>query len=206
MDLTYLPEIQQKKLYEIKHQEIVTMEVPKDSAKHLKLQKKFNKKRKPQNQEERTILQKRKKVTEQNHYRPTGLTPILSSKAIEIAMTKAQGYTIKTGWLTITEIGEIEKFQNSEYVNITVESDKITRNEENKIRIKVGPPIPRSFPVDAFQVGNRIRSNRCKIYNKGKGYATISIIDATFVIDTADPNYRKHTEDNDDDNDEHAAV
>ena len=72
---------------------------------------------------------------------------------------------------------------------IGVTSDKIT-DENTQLRIKVSLPIPNSFPIDGLRVGNRLRSKKCKLYNKGNGFATISIIDATFVVDTADEKYK----------------
>ena len=61
-----------------------------------------------------------------------------------------------------------------------------------RLRLKIGLPIPTSFPIDAFKVGNRIRSKKFRIFNKGKGFATISIIDANFVVDSAHDDFCPH--------------
>ena len=60
--------------------------------------------------------------------------------------------------------------------------------EETQLRIKVPLPIPNEFPVGALRVCNRVRSKKCKLFNKGKEFASISIIDVTFVVDTAHEN------------------
>ena len=74
-----------------------------------------------------------------------------------------------------------------------VKSDKIPEMNEIKLRIKVSLPIPNTFPIDALRVGNFVQSKSCKIYNKNKGYATLSIVKADFVVDTTHNDYDQYS-------------
>lgn len=131
-------------------------------------------------------------------YMPTGLIPLMSSVEISKALEARWGRSVNTGWLVVDEIGEQQEYETNKYINIAVRSARLLPDEQTRLRIKVSLPIPCSFPIDALVVGNRIRSKRCKIFNKGKGYATISIIDATFVVDSAHKDYRPFVQDNND--------
>ena len=137
------------------------------------------------------LSQKSKKVkTERKgYYMPTGLIPNLGNEEIAKALENRWGLTVNTGWLTVKDVGDQQEYDQNKFLNIGVTSDRIT-DEDTQLRIKVALPIPNSFPVDALSVGNRIRSKKCKVFNKGKGFATISIIDSTFVVDTAHENYK----------------
>ena len=119
---------------------------------------------------------------------PTGLIPLLSSKEIKKALESRWGRTINTGWLVVDNIGEPQEYDGNKFLNLGVTSERLSPDEEIGLRLKISLPIPKSFPIDAFSVGNRIRSKKCKIYNKGQGYATISIIDASFAVDSAHAN------------------
>ena len=75
-----------------------------------------------------------------------------------------------------------------------LKSDEIPEMSEIKLRIMVSLPIPNTFPIDALRVGNFVRSKSCKIYNKNKGYATLSIVKADFVVDTTHNDYEQYSE------------
>ena len=94
------------------------------------------------------------------------------------------------------DIGESQEYNGEKYLNIGVSSESISADEETRLRLKINLPVPTSFPIDAFNVGNGIRSKKCKIFNEGKGFATISIIDATFVVDSAHENYCPYNPEN----------
>ena len=157
-----------------------------------KMSEQPDKKQKRKNSFEGAVTLKSKKVNieKKGYYMPTGLIPILSDRELSKALKNRWGLTVSTGWLVVEDIGDPQQYDNNSFLNIVVHNDKISNHEETKLRINVGLPIPNAFPVDALRIGNRIRSKKCKLFNKGKGFATISIIDAIFVVDTAHENYQ----------------
>ena len=134
-----------------------------------------------------------KSIQQSAFYMPQNLIPQLSEETIISAANHKWGQTISTGWLRITEIGTPEEWENNKFFHIMVKSENIPKMSEIKLRIKVSLPIPNTFPIDAIRVGNFVQSKSCKIYNKNKGYATLSIVKADFVVDTTHNEYEPYS-------------